>query len=204
MPHMSDEMQEIAAVAARLVVEEGLRFGPAKNHAVRQLGLPARTALPSNEQIEDAVHEHLQLFQADTHAQHLRALRLLALRWMQRLQAFEPYLTGAVWLGYASQLSDVDLDLYVDDPKSVEIELINQGVPYDVGQIDSGRREPVPVLHVLERVQGWSHGVGVYMRVYDRGALRGALLPDGRGRSPRGNVTAVEALLADQEGVGHD
>ena len=201
MPRMSDEMHEIAAVAARLVVEEGLRFGPAKTHAIRQLGLPARTAMPGNEQLEDAVLEHLALFHADTHAVHLRELRLLAIRCMQRMQAFDPYLTGAVWLGYASQLSDVDLDLYVDDAKAVEIELINQGVAYDAGQIDAGRREPVPVVHVNERVQAWPHGVSVYMRVHDRGALRGALLPDSKGRSPRGNIAAVQALLDKQEGV---
>ncbi|MEY5029102.1 MAG: hypothetical protein RLZ63_1417 [Pseudomonadota bacterium] len=198
---MSDELQEIAAVAARLVVEDGLRFGPAKTHALRQLGLPGRTALPSNDELEDAVREHLELFHADRHAEHLRQLRQLALRWMQRLQAFDPYLTGAVWLGYASQLSDVDLDLYVDDTKSVEIELINQGVAYDAGQMDVGRREPVSVLHVMDRVQGWTHGVSVYMRVHDRGAMRGALLPDGKGRTPRGNAMAVQALLDAQEGV---
>ena len=202
MPRMSDEMQEIAAVAARLVVEEGLRFGPAKTHALRQLGLPTRTAMPSNEQLEDAVLEHLQLFQADVHPGHLLALRQLALRWMERMQDFDPYLTGSVWLGYASQLSDVDIDLYVDDPKAVEIALINQSVPYDVGQIDAGRRESVPVVHVTERVPGWPHGVSVYMRVHDRGALRGALLPDVRGRSPRGNVKAVQVLMVD--GVAND
>ena len=37
---------EIAAVAARMVVEEGLEYGAAKHRAVKQLGLPSRTALP--------------------------------------------------------------------------------------------------------------------------------------------------------------
>ena len=37
---------EIANAAARLVVEEGLEWGPAKRRAVKQLGLPARTPLP--------------------------------------------------------------------------------------------------------------------------------------------------------------
>jgi hypothetical protein len=201
---MSDEMQEIAAVAARLVVEDGLRFGPAKTHALRQLGLPGRTPLPSNEQLEDAVREHLDLFHADTHAEYLRQLRLLALRWMQRMHVFDPYLTGAVWLGYASQLSDVDIDLYVDDTKAVEIELINQGVAYDAGQLDVGRREPVSVLQVMDRVRGWTHGVSVYMRIHDRSAMRGALLPDAKGRTPRGSMAAVQVLLDAQEGVVND
>ena len=50
---------EIAAVAARMVVEEGLEYGPAKRRAVKQLGLPARTALPGNEALEDAVREYI-------------------------------------------------------------------------------------------------------------------------------------------------
>ena len=37
---------ELAAVAARLVVEDGLEYAAAKRRAVKQLGLHARTALP--------------------------------------------------------------------------------------------------------------------------------------------------------------
>ena len=53
---------EIAQTAARMVVEEGLEWGPAKHRAVRQLGLPNRTALPDNEQLEAAVCEYIELF----------------------------------------------------------------------------------------------------------------------------------------------
>ena len=52
---MSTATQEIAATAARMVVEEGLEYGPAKRRAVKQLGLPQRTALPSNDIIEAEV-----------------------------------------------------------------------------------------------------------------------------------------------------
>ena len=57
---------EIASTTARLVVEEGLEWGPAKRRAVRQLGLPARTPLPDNDEVEDAVREYIALFCADT------------------------------------------------------------------------------------------------------------------------------------------
>ena len=76
---------EIANTAARFVVEEGLEWGPAKRRAVRELGLPARTALPDNDQLEDAVREYLDLFCADTQPGELRALREHALTWMERL-----------------------------------------------------------------------------------------------------------------------
>ena len=77
--------QEIAAVAAALVVDEGLEYGPAKRRAVRQLGLPERTPLPGNDELEDAVREHLAVFCAETQPAELQALRRLALQWMERL-----------------------------------------------------------------------------------------------------------------------
>ena len=56
-----DLMAEISATAARLVVEEGLEYGPAKRRALKQLKLPARTALPDNDQLEAEVREYLSL-----------------------------------------------------------------------------------------------------------------------------------------------
>ncbi len=91
--------QEIAQTAARMVVEEGLEWGPAKRRAVKQLGLPARTSLPDNEAVEAAVREYIEIFCAETQPQELRALRELALTWMERLQEFRPHLSGAVWRG---------------------------------------------------------------------------------------------------------
>ena len=54
---MNTLKSEIAATAAALVVEEGLEYGPAKRRALKQLALPARTALPDNGEVEDAVRE---------------------------------------------------------------------------------------------------------------------------------------------------
>jgi hypothetical protein len=119
---------EIAATTARLVVEEGLEWGPAKRRAVRLLGLPQRTALPDNAAVDDAVREYIALFCADTQPQELEALRGLALVWMDRLADFRPYVAGAVWGGTATRLSDIYLQLFCDDPKSAEIALIDHRV----------------------------------------------------------------------------
>ena len=54
MDHLKSE---IAATAARMVVEEGLEYGPAKRRAVRQLGLPTRSPLPDNDLVEESVRE---------------------------------------------------------------------------------------------------------------------------------------------------
>ncbi len=59
-------MQEIAAAAARLVVEEGLDYGAAKRRAVKELGAPARAPLPGNDAVQEQVRDYLALFRADT------------------------------------------------------------------------------------------------------------------------------------------
>ena len=55
---MNDLTEEIAAAAARLIVDEGMDWGPAKQRAARDAGAP-RAALPGNDAVEAAVLEHL-------------------------------------------------------------------------------------------------------------------------------------------------
>lgn len=186
---------EIANVAARLVVEEGLEWGPAKRRAVKQLGLPARTALPDNDLVEDAVREYIGLFCADTQPAELRALRQLALVWMDRMAQFRPYLTGAVWHGTATRLSDVFLQLFCDDSKSAEIALIDHHVDYEPRTVTGFRGEPVEALSMSSVSPELSEAIGVHLLIYDLDDLRGALRPDARGRAPRGDARAVRALL---------
>ena len=66
---------EISITAARLVVEEGLDYGAAKLRAVKQMGLPARTPLPSHDEVEAEVRDYIALFCADTQPAELAALR---------------------------------------------------------------------------------------------------------------------------------
>ena len=186
---------EIANVAARLVVEEGLDWGPAKRRALKELGLPARTPLPDNGRIEDAVREYLGLFCADTQPLELRALRELALVWMQRMQAFRPYLGGAVWHGTATRLSDIYISLFCDDPKSAEIALIDRHVNYEPGSVKGMRGELVDVLSLRSHCRELNEEIGVHLLIYDLDDMRGALRPDARGRMPRGDIGAVRRLL---------
>ncbi|WP_034691831.1 hypothetical protein [Acidovorax sp. MR-S7] len=186
---------EIANVAARLVVEEGMEWGPAKRRAVKALGLPARTPLPDNDLVEDAVREYIGLFHADTQPMELRALRELALVWMQRMQAFRPYLGGAVWHGTATRLSDIYLSLFCDDSKSAEIALIDHHVNYEPRTVTGLRGEPVDALSLSSRSPVLGEEIGVHLLIYDLDDLRGALRPDARGRAPRGDADAVRKLL---------
>ena len=188
--------EQLAAAAAALVVDEGMEYGSAKRKAARQHH--GRVELPSNEQVEDAVREHIALFCADTQARELQALRAVALQWMRRLQAFRPHLSGAVWRGTATRLSDIHLDLYCDDSKAMEIALINQGVDYESGIEPSShpghRGEPGNVLSLAEYCVELGEPVALHLAVRDFEDLRGALKPDARGRSWRGDASALRRL----------
>lgn len=193
---MSDLSDEIAAGAARLVVEEGLEYAAAKRRAARALGV-TRGELPGNEAVEDEVRRYLALFRADSQPAELAALRRLALAWMQRLADFRPHLGGAVWRGTATKLSALHLDLYCDDAKAAEIALINQGIDYDAGALPGPRGgEPVPVLTLAERSRELGSAITIHLTVRDLDDLRGALKPDAQGRSWRGDAAALERLLA--------
>lgn len=192
---MHSATQEIAAAAARLVVEEGLEYGPAKRRAVKQLGLPGRAALPDNDTVEEAVREYIDVFCGDTQPQELEALRRHALTWMERLQEFRPHLAGAVWHGTATRLSDIYLQLFCDDPKSAEIALIDHGVDYEARTVPGFQGEPVEALSISSVCPGLGEAVGVHLLIHDHDDLRGALRRDAKGRVPRGDVQAVRALL---------
>ena len=191
--------QESAQTAARLVVEEGLEWGAAKRRAVKQLGLPARTPLPDNDALEAAVREYIDIFCPDTQPQELRALRELALVWMERLQEFRPHLAGAVWRGTATRMSDIYIGLFCDDSKSAEIALINHNVQYDVTQVTGFNGETVDALSISSLCKPLGETVGVHLMVYDYDDLRGALKSDGQGRTQRGDIEALRKLLAQEE-----
>jgi hypothetical protein len=188
--------EQIAAAAARLVVEEGLDYGPAKRRAAQALGLPTRSAaLPDNSRVEDEVRDYLALFCADTQPAELAALRAVAMEWMQRLAALRPHLTGAVWRGTATRLNSVHLQLYCDDSKQAELALIDLGVDYDVGSSTNPRGESVDVLSVASRNAALGEWVSVHLTVLDHDDLRGALKPDAGGRTQRGDLAALRRLM---------
>jgi hypothetical protein len=199
----STMLGEVAACAARLVVEEGMEYATAKRKAARDIGAVrgnARVGLPRNEAVEDAVREHIALFCADTQPAELAALRALALAWMQRLAEFRPHLSGAVWRGTATRLSAIHIDLYADDAKAPEIALINQGIDYDTAEASSaGRRgEPLSVLSLAARCAELNERITLHLTVHDHDDLRGALVPDAAGRRWRGDARALARLIEDQ------
>jgi len=189
---------EIAATAARLVVEEGMEYGPAKRRAARVLGRHATrpSELPANDQVEEEVRQYLAIFCADTQPFELAALRAVAAIWMERLAEFRPHLTGAVWRGTATRLNDVHLELYCDDSKAAELALIDRRIDYEVSSRPGPRNEPIDVLSVAHTSAELGERVTVHLTVLDFDDLRGGLKPDAGGRSQRGDLAALRKLLS--------
>ena len=125
----------IAQLAARLIAEHGLAdWSMAKRKACRQLGLGDKESLPANEEIQQALRDYNSLFRAAAHAEALLRQRRSALRWMERLTRWRPVLVGGVAAGWATEHSDVRVELEADDAKSVELALINAGIDYSPAQ----------------------------------------------------------------------
>ncbi len=188
---------EIAATAARLVVEDGMEYGPAKRRAARLLGRGSRAhELPANDLVEDEIRSYLALFCAETQPLELAALRTIAADWMQRLAPFRPHLSGAVWRGTATRHSDVHLELFCDDSKAAELALIDLNVDYDVSSTSGARGQGIDVLSIVASHPGLAERVTVHLAILDYDDLRGSLKPDSRGRPQRGDLNALRALGA--------
>lgn len=125
----------IAHLAARLMAEDGVEdYARAKRKAARQAGLADPAQLPSNEEIDEALRVHQTLYQPEEHGLRLRALRQRALDAMREFARFNPYLTGSVLNGNAGRYADIDLQLFTDNPKAVELFLLESQIPYKTAQ----------------------------------------------------------------------
>ncbi len=127
----SRDRARIAQAAARLIAEHGITdWSLAKRKAARQLMPGDRVALPADDEIEAALADYHAIFGGEAHARQLREQREAALRWMTQLASFAPMLVGGVAAGWATAHSDIHLELTAEDPKAVEIALLNAGIAY--------------------------------------------------------------------------
>ncbi|MFN4324554.1 MAG: hypothetical protein ACK4FP_01565 [Azonexus sp.] len=137
----------IASAAARLMAEDGITdFHLAKRKAARQLGLPDHTAFPDNAEVEAELRAYRSLYQGEDHAEMLLAVRQTALDLLDLLAPFNPYLTGSVLDGTAGEHSRIDILLFADSAKEVEIFLLNRGIEVEHAEPRSERVEAVLVM----------------------------------------------------------
>lgn len=147
--HRRDLMREqLAHQAAKLMAEDGITdHAFAKRKAARQLGAADTQHLPSNQEVDDALHSYRALYQQDSHPDVLYQLREEALATMCLLAGFHPYLTGSVLNGTAGEQSDVNLMLFSDDAKAVLLFLLKHKIDFEDGEWKirvNGREESVP------------------------------------------------------------
>jgi hypothetical protein len=181
MPDRPDRLRtEVAATAARFIAEEGCDYAQAKRRAVRELlgdGSDTRGAMPDNAEIEHELRRHLRLFAADTHPRLLCDLRCTAAAFMERLARFNPHLVGAVLNGTATEHSDIELHLFTDSAKDVEIFLMDAGIDFDVEGGDKGTPAALECLSFItptggEHAPSREPRVGVRLHVFDQDAIR--------------------------------
>lgn len=189
-----DARSAIAVQAARLMVEDGIEdYGLAKRKAARQLGMADTRHLPNNAEIETALRQYQGIYRPDDQQQRTQALREQALRRMHDFEAFSPYLTGSVLSGIAGPYAAIHLQLYTDNPKSVELFLLDRGIPYRTGQarlFAGAEPRNVPVFTIDD------DGTALELTVLEPRDLRAPLRSTPEGRIiERAKRQAVEALL---------
>jgi hypothetical protein len=140
--------EQLAHQAAMLMAEDGITdHAMAKHKAARQLGASDTQHLPSNQEVDDALHSYRALYQHETHPDILRQLREEALAAMRLLEQFHPYLTGSVLSGTAGTHSDINLMLFSDDTKAVLLFLLKHDLEFEDGEWRvriGGHEESVP------------------------------------------------------------
>lgn len=185
--------REIAAHAAQLVADSAMDYGEAKRRAARDLfgsGVP-RSAMPDNDEIDEALREHLELFDAERHPERVAAMREAALDLMERLADFDPYVTGAAWKGIVAEHATLHLQLFSDSGKEVAIHLLNQGIEPEATEAPHFR-SPGSTVEALNFE--W-RGLPVLLSLYDRDELRGALKAARGGEADRGGRSQLQARM---------
>jgi hypothetical protein len=185
----------IAAAAARLMAEDGIdNFALAKRKAARQLGAADTESLPTNDEIEAELRDYRALYQADEHPERIAELRRVALDAMRALERFSPYLTGPVLKGIAGPYAEIDLQLYPDSAKDVELFLLERNIAFDTSE---GRRYSGDRAHAVSVFKLDWLGIPLRLSVFDPRDERLALKTSQTGRvMDRAGIVEVGQLLA--------
>jgi hypothetical protein len=191
----TDMRARIAAVAARLMAEDGIDdFALAKRKAARQLGALDTQSLPRNDEIEAELRDYRALYQAEDHPRLIGELRRIALDAMQALEQFNPYLTGPVLKGIAGPYAEIDLQLFPDSAKDVEIFLLDRNIAFSTQE---GRRYSGDRSRAVSLISLVWQGVPVRLAVLDPRDERLALKTSQAGKViERAGIAEVGAILS--------
>jgi hypothetical protein len=183
--------EQLAHQAAKLMAADGITdHAHAKRKAARQLGAADTQHMPSNQEIDEALHSYRVLYQHDSHPGILHQLREEALTSMRLLVEFHPYLIGSVLSGTAGELSDINLMLFSDDAKAVLLFLLQHKIDFDDGEWKvrvNGHEEIVPSYTLTSESGTQTH----IMVLPENARHSGSRHPE-----THADIAAVEMLLA--------
>jgi hypothetical protein len=184
--------EQLAHQAAKLMAEDGITdHAFAKRKAAKQLGASDTQHLPSNEEIDVALHSYRALYQYDSHPDILHHLREEALTTMRLLEPFQPYLIGSALSGTAGEQSDINLMLFSDDTKAVLLFLLKHNIEFKDGEWKvqiNGREETVPSYTLTGESGAQTHIIVLPENARHSGS---------RHPETHADIAAVEALLAE-------
>ena len=178
------------------MAEDGIdNFALAKRKAAKSLGAPATEALPANDEVEAELRAYLALYQAEEHPQRVAELREVALDAMRALQGFHPYLTGPVLKGTAGPYAEIELQLFPESAKEVELFLLERGIAFETQETRRYSGDRVHAVSVF--VLLWQD-VPLKLSVFDPRDERVALKTSQAGRvTQRAGIAELAALMRD-------
>lgn len=182
----------IASAAAKLIAESGISdYEKAKRKAALSLGLTERGWLPENSEVDTELRSYQQLFQSEEQTERICYLRRIAVYIMTIMQEFHPYLTGSVLDGSACRHAEIDIQLFTDSAKDVEIFLLNKQIDY---QHENPRTDRAEAVFAIRNGEVRANLI-VYPSNFERISFK---TRNGQTR-PRAKVEAVIALLKANE-----
>ncbi len=127
---------EIAAEAARLLFEEEVRsYRDARRQASRRFNPAASSVrgshLPEYREINAGLRQMLLFYGGDAFPRRVREWRILALKYLEILEPFQPLLVGSVVRGEVRALSDINLQLFCDKPEEIGYFLEAQRIAFE-------------------------------------------------------------------------
>jgi predicted nucleotidyltransferase len=149
--------QAIALEAARLMYERiESEYFTAKRKAAKRLcrRSPKPEDLPSNAEIREQIQLFARIHEGDKRTQHLRDMRLEALRLMRLLRQFRPRLIGSVMTGHVRKGSDIDIHVFSDSPALISDLLEQAGCQHDLERkqvVKHGEARVFTHIHVFDR-----------------------------------------------------
>ncbi len=133
---MDKSKEEVAALAAKLIVEDGFSYYSAKNQATEQLFLNNKRKqknnnMPSNLEIESAIRTHIEIFHKNKFSARLKLLKKISYQMMTLLSDFKPLLIGQLAADIATNFSTIRLCCFSDSSKEINIILLENNISVD-------------------------------------------------------------------------